>query len=70
MVQSTEMTKQISLVNLLKKYTSGWAALSKDYKKVITAGKSLEEIDRKLENLGNPEVILISASKNYRGFIT
>jgi len=64
------MTKQISLVKLLEKYTSGWIALSANYKKVITSGRSLQEIDRKLERLGNPEVVLISAAKNYRGFIT
>jgi len=63
------MTKLVSLTKLLKNHTSGWVALSEDYKKVVT-GKSLKEVDRKLERLGNPEVVLISAAKNYRGFIT
>lgn len=64
------MVKQISLIKLLKKYTSGWVALSQDYKRVVTSGESLEEVDKNLERLGSPGVVLISAAKNYRGFIT
>ena len=64
------MSKPIDLTKLLKEYKSGWVALSKNYKKVVTSARSLKELDRKLEKLNNPQVVLISASKNYRGFIT
>ncbi|MFZ5366085.1 MAG: hypothetical protein ACOZBZ_02230 [Patescibacteria group bacterium] len=64
------MEKPVSLVKLLKDYSSGWVALSVDYKRVVTWGKSLKEIDLKLKRLGSPEIVLISAAQNYRGFIT
>ncbi|MBI2268117.1 MAG: hypothetical protein HYU80_01560 [Candidatus Blackburnbacteria bacterium] len=64
------MMKPVDLTKLLKKYTSGWVALSKDYKRVVAAAESLEELDGRLKKLRNPKVVLISAAPNYRSFIT
>lgn len=58
----------INLSTLLKKYSSGWVALSSDYKRVVTHGKTLKEISEKLNN--RSDIVLISASKNYRGYVT
>jgi len=41
--------------------------LTPDYKKVVASGRTLKEISGKV--VGD-DVILISASKNYRGFVT
>jgi len=60
----------INLVKLLKPYSSGWVALSRDYKKVITSGKTLKEVTKKVQKQKRSDVVLISASKNYRGFVT
>ena len=60
--------KTINLSSLLKKHASGWVALSSDYKKVVAYGKTLKEVSDKLT--GRSDVILISASKNYRGYVT
>jgi hypothetical protein len=62
--------KAVDLTLLLKHYHSGWVALSKDYKKVVTSAKTLEKMDDKLKDLNNPEVVLIAAANNYGGFIT
>jgi len=62
--------KPVDLTKLLRPYKSGWVALSKDYKKVITFAPTLEKLDSKLDKLENPDVVLISASNNYRGFVT
>lgn len=59
--------KTINLSKVLKNFTSGWVALTPDYKKVVASGRTLKEISGKV--VGD-DVILISASKNYRGFVT
>lgn len=60
----------INLVKLLKPYSSGWVALSRDYKKVVASGKTLKEVTEKVQKQKRSDVVLISASKNYRGFVT
>lgn len=60
--------KTINLSSLLKKYSSGWVALSSDYKKVVTHGKTFKEVSEKLKD--RSDIVLISASKNYRGYVT
>lgn len=64
------MTKPLDLTKLLKDYKSGWVALSKNYKEVVAWAPSLEKLDVKLEEVGEKDVVVISASQNYRGFIT
>ena len=60
----------INLVKLLKPFPSGWVALSGDYKKVVASGKTLKEVTEKVRKERKKDVVLISASKNYRGFVT
>jgi len=62
--------KTIDLTKLLGKFTHGWVAVSADYKKVITSGKTLKEVSEKVESLQEKDVVLISAAGNYRGYIT
>lgn len=62
--------KPIDLTKILKPYKSGWVAVSKDYKKAVAAAATLELLDEELKKLKSPHVVLIPASKNYRGFIT
>lgn len=60
----------INLTKLLKNFSSGWVAITSDYKKVVASGKTLKEITHKMEKEGRVDVVLISASKNYRGYVT
>ena len=62
--------KPVDLTKLLKPYKSGWVALSENYRKVIASAETLEKMDEKLKKLDDPDVVLISASENYKGFIT
>lgn len=62
--------KTINLSKLLKKFSSGWVAITTDYKKVVATGKSLKEITAKIEKQRRDDIVLISASKNYRGYVT
>lgn len=62
--------KAINLSKLLKNFSSGWVAVTTDYKRVIASGKTLKEVTSKVEKQRRDDVILISASKNYRGYVT
>ncbi|MBI4035978.1 hypothetical protein HY383_03435 [Candidatus Daviesbacteria bacterium] len=62
--------KTINLSRLLKNFSSGWVAITSDYKEVVASGKSLKEVSQAVEKQKRDDVILISASKNYRGFVT
>lgn len=61
--------QKANLVKTLKGYTSGWVSISRDYKKVIASGKTLDNVLRKLEKMGNPDGYLMKAAKNYSGYI-
>ncbi len=62
--------KTINLSKLLKDFSSGWVALTSDYKKVVASGKTLKEVSNRIEEQKLSDVILISASRNYRGYVT
>ena len=57
--------KQIDLTKIIKKYTSGWIALSPDYKKVVGHGKSIKIAAIKAKSRGVGEPILMRAAKSY-----
>lgn len=61
--------KKANLVKILQGYTSGWVSISRDYNKVITSGKTLNIVLRKLEKMGNPDGYLMKAAKDYSGYI-
>lgn len=60
----------INLSKLLKNFSSGWVAITSDYRKVVAFGKTLKEVTNKVARQKRDNVILISASKNYRGYVT
>lgn len=57
------------LPKLLKKYSSGWISVSRDYRKAIAWGKTLKSLTIKLEKLGNPGGYLMKVAKDYSGYI-
>ncbi len=62
--------KTINLSKVLKNFSSGWVAITADYKKEVASGKSLKEISRAVGKQKRDDVVLISVAKNYRGFVT
>ncbi len=62
--------KTINLSKVLKNFSSGWVAITADYKKVVASGKSLKEVSRAVGKQKRDDVVLISVAKNYRGFVT
>lgn len=60
----------INLSKLLKNFSSGWVAISSDYKKVVASGKTLKDVTSKVTKQRLENVVVISASKNYRGYVT
>ena len=62
----------MSVANLsktLRGQTRGWVSISKDYKKIIAKDKSLKELLKKLEELGNPDGYLMKAAKDYSRYV-
>lgn len=57
--------RQIDLSKLVKKYTSGWLALSPDYKKVVGHGKTIEKAVNEAQLRGIKDPILMRAAKSY-----
>ena len=62
--------KTIDLTSIIKKYTTGWIALRKDYGKVVAHAKDYQSLEKKLDKEGIKDVVLMPAAKNYRGFVT
>lgn len=60
----------VNLSKILKNFSSGWVAISSDYKKVIAFGKTLKEVTEEVKKQKRDDVVLIPAAKNYRGFVT
>lgn len=60
----------INLSKLLKNFSSGWVAITSDYKKIVASGKTLKEVTNKVTRQKRYDVVLISASKNYRDLVT
>ena len=60
----------INLTRLLKKFSSGWVAITPDYKSVVTSGRTLKEVTNRVKKMERDDAILMSVSKNYRGSVT
>jgi hypothetical protein len=60
----------VNLSKLLKNFSSGWVAITSDYKKVVASGKTLKEVTEEVKKQNRDDVVLIPAAKNYRGFVT
>lgn len=61
--------KKINLTKILKGYSSGWVSISKDYKKIIAYGKTLDLVVGKLAKMGNPPGFLMKAAKDYSSYV-
>lgn len=58
--------KTINLTKLLKNFSSGWVAITSDYKKILASGKTLKEVTQMVKKQNRDDVILIPASiKNH-----
>ena len=57
--------KQIDITKIIKKYKSGWLALSPDYKKVVGHGKSIKLAVSQAQSKGIEDPILMRAAKSY-----
>lgn len=58
----------IDLTKLLKKYKSGWVAVSDDYSRVIAHTEKLIDLQKRIKN--NPKVVVIQAFGNYYNFVS
>lgn len=58
----------INLTKLLKKYKSGWVAVSSDYDHVIAHSEKFIELQKKVKNKKN--IIVIQAFKNYYNYVS
>lgn len=56
----------INLSKILRNFTSGWVAITHDYKRVVASGKTLKEVTDKVSKEKQQDVVLIPASKNYQ----
>lgn len=57
--------KPIDLTKVLKGYTTGWVALSPDYKRVVGHGKTLKKAVERAISRGVDNPILMRAAKTY-----
>ena len=60
--------QKINLVTLLKKYKSGWVAISADFSKVVLAGNSLQELRQKAKNI-KEKLYYFPANESYGNFV-
>lgn len=54
-----KILKPVDLSKKLKPYENKWVALSFDYRKVFSSGKTLEETIKKLKKKSKEEVIFL-----------
>ena len=57
--------KPIDLTKVIKDYTSGWIALSPDYKKVVGHGRTIKSAVDKAQTSGIKDPVLMRAAKSY-----
>ena len=57
--------KPVDLTKVVKKYTSGWIALSPDYKKVVGHGRTIDKAAKEAETKGIREPVLMRAAESY-----
>ncbi len=62
------MQKKIDFVKLLKKYQSGWVAISSDFSKVVLSGKTLKDVMKKAKGI-KEKLYYFPARKSYSNFV-
>ena len=58
----------INLTKLLKKYKSGWVAVSNDYSHVVAHAKKFIELQKIVKN--RKDVVVIQAFENYYNYLS
>ncbi len=58
----------IDLTKLLKKYTSGWVALTSDYSRVVAYSKKFIDLQKKVKDKKN--IVVIQAFDNYYNYVS
>lgn len=58
----------IDLTKILKKYKSGWVALTDDYHRVVAHSDKLIDLQKKVKNTKN--IVIIQAFGNYYNFVS
>lgn len=61
----------MAIINLTKtlKGKTGWVSVSSDNKRVIAQGKTLKELLRKIDKLGNPDGYIMISAKDFSSYI-
>lgn len=54
---------------ILKGITSGWISITKDHRKVIAHGKTLDDLVKKLEKRGNPEGVITRVTTGFSSYV-
>ena len=62
--------KVVNLSTVLKSVSSGWVAISSDYKKVMAKGRDFRTVNQKVSHLPRGSVVLMPVVKNPRYVVT
>ena len=57
----------LRLEKILKNRKTGWVAVSTDFRKVLTSGRKLNEVTKKVKK--EEDIYYLPVTKNLRGFI-
>ena len=60
----------INLSTVLKNVSSGWVAISSDYKKIVAKGRDFKAVNQKVSDLPRGSVVLMPVVKNPRFVVT
>ena len=63
-------SKAIDLTKILKGITSGWVAISSDYKKLVVKGRNLSDVSRQVKDLPRGSVVLMPMRPSFRNVVT
>lgn len=58
----------IDMTKILQPYTSGWVAVSDDYRRVVAHAKTFLDLQKKLKHKKN--VVVIQALRNYYNYVS
>ena len=56
--------------SVLKSVSSGWVAISSDYKRIVAKGRDFRAVNQKVSNLPHGSVVLMPVVKNPRYTVT
>ena len=65
----TKAAIAVDLTKLLKPYTSGWVVLSKDQRRVVGAGDTLQEAHDKALDKGVPNGVFVKVIPPNQGYL-